>query len=444
MSSRLFSMPHSVKHLWLSLALLPGLALAENWPEWRGPDGQGGGLHAAKPVPTVWSESSGISWKTPLPGRGHSTPVLWGDRLWVTTAIEKAASEADKQRRLKENTGDQPVTVLDSVSLRAVCVDKTSGKILHDIELLNVKEPQWVHQLNSYASPSPIVEEGRLYAHFGSFGTACLDTTTGQVLWRNQELQIMHENGPGSTPVLWKDLLIIHFDGSDQQFIAAIHTKDGTLAWKTARSGEMDPRPQQRKAYGTPLVVEMNGRPTVVSPAANWLYGYEPATGKELWKLPYGELGFSMSVRPVADGERVYVSTSFGKSQVFAAQFAGKEKPEMVWQNKRNAPKMCSPVLVNGLLFYVDDGGILSCVDPKTGEALYRERLGGKFSASPIVAGGKLYISSREGVTTVVPAAREFKIEAQNTLEGALMASPVAADGALYLRTDTALYKVGG
>lgn len=446
MPLRLASTTPSVmmKYFWFNLALFPGLVMAENWPEWRGPDGQGGSVQPAKAVPVVWSESSGIAWKTPLPGRGHSTPVLWGDRLWLTTAIEKAASEADKERRLKANTGDQPVTVLESVSLRAVCVDKNSGKILHDIELLNVKEPQWVHQLNSYASPSPIVEEGRLYGHFGSFGTACLDTTTGKVLWQNQELQIMHENGPGSTPVLWNDLLIIHFDGSDQQFIAAFHTKDGKLAWKTARSGEMDPRPQQRKAYGTPLVVTMNGRPTVVSPAANWLYGYEPATGKELWKLPYGELGFSMSVRPVADTERVYVSTSFGKSQVFAAQFAGKSKPEVVWQNKRNAPKMCSPVLVNDLLFYVDDGGILSCVDPKTGEALYRERLGGKFSASPIVAGGKLYIPSREGVTTVVPATREFKIEAQNILEGSLMASPVAADGALYLRTDTALYKVGG
>jgi outer membrane protein assembly factor BamB len=429
----------------LSLLLpfvLMSSGFAENWPEWRGVGGQG--QSTAKGLPETWSETSGVAWKTELPGRGHSTPVAWGEHLWVTTALEKAANPEDAERRLKANTGDQPVTVLDSVSLRAVCVDKASGKILHDIELLNVKEPQWVHQLNSYASPSPIIEEGRLYAHFGSFGTACLDTATQSVLWRNQDVQIMHENGPGSTPVLWEDQLIIHFDGSDQQFIAAFDKASGKLVWKTSRTGEMRENPQQRKAYGTPLMVTMNGQPTVVSPAADWLYGYAPDTGKELWNLPYGELGFSMSVRPVADDSQVYISTCFGKSQVMAVKYAGLKTPEVAWRNNKNAPKMCSPVLAGDLLFYVDDGGIVSCVEVKTGEALYRERLGGKFSASPILADGKVYFASREGVVTVIPAAREFKILAQNTLDGGLMASPIALDGALYLRTDKALYRIGG
>ncbi|MES2737638.1 MAG: PQQ-binding-like beta-propeller repeat protein [Verrucomicrobiota bacterium] len=422
--------------------VLVSSGFAENWPEWRGVGGQG--QSTAKDLPETWSETSGVAWKTELPGRGHSTPVAWGEHLWVTTALEKAAKPEDAERRLKANTGDQPVTVLDSVSLRALCVDKASGKILHDIELLNVKEPQWVHQLNSYASPSPIIEEGRLYAHFGSFGTACLDTTTQSVLWRNQDVQIMHENGPGSTPVLWEDRLIIHFDGSDQQFIAAFDKATGKLVWKTVRTGEMRENPQQRKAYGTPLMVTMNGQPTVVSPAADWLYGYAPDTGKELWKLPYGELGFSMSVRPVADDSQVYISTCFGKSQVMAVKYAGLKTPEVAWRNNKNAPKMCSPVLAEDLLFYVDDGGIVSCVEVKTGEALYRERLGGKFSASPILADGKVYFASREGVVTVIPAAREFKILAQNTLDGGLMASPIALDGSLYLRTDKALYRIGG
>lgn len=421
--------------------LLVSSSWAENWPEWRGIGGQG--VSSAKGLPETWSETSGVAWKTILPGRGHSTPVVWGEHLWVTTAIERAAKPEDAERRLKANTGDQPVTVLDSVSLRALCVDKASGKVLHDIELLNVKEPQWVHQLNSYASPSPIVEEGRLYAHFGSFGTACLDTTSHKVLWQNQDLQIMHENGPGSTPVLWGNLLIIHFDGSDQQFIAAFDKTTGKLAWKTARTGEMRPNPQQRKAYGTALMVTMNGQPTVVSPAADWIYGYAPETGKELWKVPYGELGFSMSVRPVADDSQIYFSTCFGKSQVMALKYAGLKTPEVAWRNNKNAPKMCSPVLAGDLLFYVDDGGIVSCVEVKTGEALFRERLGGKFSASPILADGKIYFASREGVVTVIAATREFKILAQNTLEGGLMASPVAVDGALYLRTDKALYRIG-
>lgn len=253
----------------------------------------------------------------------------------------------------------------------------------------------------------------------------------------------MHENGPGSTPVLWENLLIIHFDGSDQQFIAAFDKTSGKLVWKTARSGEMRESPQQRKAYGTPLMVTMNGKAVVVSPAADWIYGYEPATGKELWKVPYGELGFSMSVRPVADDNQIYFSTCFGKSQVMALKYVGVTTPEIAWRNNKNAPKMCSPVLAGDLLFYVDDGGIVSCVDTQTGEALFRERLGGKFSASPILADGKLYFSSREGVVTVIPATREFKVLSQNSLEGGLMASPVAVDGALYLRTDKALYRLG-
>ncbi len=421
--------------------VLTAIANAGNWPEWRGPSAQG---HAnAASLPETWNETSNVAWKTSLPGRGHSTPVMWGDQIWLTTAIEKAATPEEAKRRLASNTGDQPLTVLGSVSLHAVCVDRTSGKILHDLELLNVKDPQWAHQLNSYASPTPVVEADRLYAHFGSFGTVALNTKTLKVLWKNEELNVMHENGPGSTAVLHGDKLIAHFDGSDQQFIAAFDKHTGKLAWKTMRSGDMDPRGQQRKAYGTPLVVTMNKQPTVVSSAANNIYGYDPETGKELWQIHYGELGFSMSTVPVADDQQIYFSTAFGKSAVIALKYAGLKTPEIAWRNTKNAPKMCSPVLHNGLLFYVDDGGIVSCVDVKTGEAFYRERIGGKFSASPILADGKLYFASREGVITVVAAAKEFKILAQNTLDGPIMASPIADGSALFLRTDKALYKIG-
>jgi outer membrane protein assembly factor BamB len=430
-----------MKSLLLPALLFTSFANAADWPEWRGPDGQG--QSSAKGLPATWSETSGIVWKAVIPGRGHSTPVLAGDQLWLTTAIEKPATEAEAKARLTTNTGDQPLTVLSSVSIRALCVDPASGKVLHDIELLNVKDPQWAHQLNSYASPSPILHEGRLYASHGSFGTACLDTATQKILWKNEELHVMHENGPGSTPVLHGGRLIVHFDGSDAQFIAAFDAATGKVAWKTLRSGEMDPRPQQKKAYGTPLIVTISGQPVVVSPAADWVYGYEPATGRELWKLPYEGLGFSMSVRPVADSERIYFSTSFGKSQVIALNYADRTTPEIAWRNNKNAPKMCSPVLANGLLFYVDDGGIVSCVDPKTGESLYKERIGGKYSASPIVADGQIYFASREGVVTVIPASKDFKILAKNTLEGSLMASPIAVDGTLYLRTDKALYRIG-
>lgn len=424
------------------LLFMTTAAQGTDWPEWRGVGGQGDARESGS-LPTTWSATSGVQWTAQLPGRGHSTPVIAGDRIWLTTAIETKATPEEAEKRLKENTGDQPLTLLSKVSLRAVCVDRNSGKVLHDLELIDQPEPQWAHQLNSYASPSPILEEGLLYCHFGTFGTVCLDTVTQAIRWKNTELHVMHENGPGSTPVLWQDRLIVHFDGSDAQFIAAFDKATGKVLWKTARSGEMDPRPQQRKAYGTPLMVDINGAPTVVSPAANWVYGYDPATGAERWKIPYGELGFSMSVRPVADDQRIYFSTSFGKSQVIALDYAGKKEPEIAWRNNKNAPKMSSPLIVDGLLYFVDDGGIVTCVDSAKGDVIYKERLGGKFSSSPIHADGKLYFCSREGVVTVLQAGKDFKILAQNDMGSPLMASPVAVDGLLYLRAESGLFCIG-
>ncbi len=425
----------------LFLTLVIHASGAQNWPQWRGPEGQG---HAvAKDVPVEWSETKNIAWKTPVPGRGYSSPVIWGDQMWVTTAIENPASPEETERRLKANTGDQPVTVLASASLRAVCLDPASGKILHDIEVLNEKEPQWVHALNSYASPSPVIEEGRLYCHFGAFGTGCVDTASGKVLWTNRELHINHENGPGSTPVVWKDLLVFHCDGSDKQFIAALDKRTGKLAWRTDRSGEMRENGQMKKAYGTPLIIDMNGQPTAISTGADWVYGYDPAYGNELWKLSYGQLGFSMSVRPIAGDGMFFFSTCFGKPEVFAVKYAGVKTPEVVWHDSKNGPNMASPVLVGDMLFYVSDGGIVSCVDAKTGKEHYRERLRGKFSASPIHAEGRLYFPSREGVTFVIAAAKEFKLIAENQLEGKIMASPAAIDGAIFVRTELAMYRIG-
>lgn len=394
-------------------------------------------------MPTEWSETQGIVWKTATPGRGWSSPVIWGRQLWITTAIEKPASKEETERRLAANTGDQPVTVLDSVSLRAVCLDHDTGKIQYDIEVLNVREPQWVHQLNSYASPSPVIEDGRLYCHFGTFGTGCVDTASGKVLWTNTELPIMHENGPGSSPVLWNDRIIFHCDGSDKQFIAALDKRTGKLAWKTNRSGEMRENPQMKKAYGTPLVLNMNGQPTAVSPAADWVYGYDPASGRELWKINYGQLGFSMSVRPVAGGGMFFFSTCFSRPEVFAVKCEGVKTPEVAWHDSKSGPNMASPVFHDGMLFYISEGGIVSCVDANTGQPHYRERIRGKFSASPILADCKLYFCSREGMTFVLAAERQFKVLAENKLDGSILASPAALDGVVFVRTDEAMYRIG-
>ena len=425
---------------WFCLLLVVTTSLhAENWQQWRGPDGQG---HASSvQAPITFGEKQNLAWKRELPGRGYSSPVIWGDQIWVTTAIEKPASPEEAERRLKANTGDQPVTVLSSVLLRAICVDKASGEIQQDIELLEVRDPQWVHQLNSYASPTPVIEDGRLYCHFGAFGTVCVDTTSGSPLWRNQENLIQHENGPGSSPVLWKDLLLFHCDGSDQQYVTALDKTTGKAVWKTTRSGEMHANPQQKKAYGTPLVADLNGTPTAISTGADWLYGYDPATGKELWKVAYGQLGFSMSPRPVVGNGMIYFSTSFSPPTIFALKYEGLKTPAVAWSSKKNAPSIPSPLLVGKELYFVNDGGILSCLDALTGDEVYRERLGGKFTSSLTHAGGHIYACSREGVVTVVKAGREFGVVATNNLDGGIYSSPAIVDEALFLRTDKALYR---
>jgi outer membrane protein assembly factor BamB len=193
-------------------------------------------------LPVEWGEKDGVEWRTELPGRGWSSPVVAGGRVWMTTAMETEAGEEEKAERLKTNTGDQPLTLLSQVELRALCVDAASGKVLSNILLMTKRSPQWVHELNSYASPSPVLAGGRLYCHFGSLGTACVDTAKGEVAWVNEDkdLEVMHENGPGSTPVVEGGKVIFHLDGSDRQMVVALDAGSGKVAWKTMRSGEMN------------------------------------------------------------------------------------------------------------------------------------------------------------------------------------------------------------
>jgi hypothetical protein len=416
---------------------------AESWPQWRGMDGLGHA--AATDLPMNWSESDNITWKTKVPGRGWSSPVVENGRIWLTTAIDKEASADSKKERLKANTGSQPLVVSESVSLRAVCFDLKSGKQLHNVEVMAQKDPQWIHTLNSYASPTPIIEDGKLYCHFGAYGTGCLDTRSLKVDWTNRDLRVMHENGPGSSPVLWGDHLIVHCDGSDKQFIAALNKKTGKLAWQTPRSGKMNSNPQLKKSYATPIVATIDGQDQVLSPAADWLYSYDPATGKELWKIAYGQLGFSNVPRPVIGNGMIYLSTGYMKAQMLAISVSskgGSPDPQIAWKFSKQVPTIPSPILVGKQLYFVSDKGIATCLDAMTGELLWAQRLGGNFAASPMFADGKLYFPSRTGDTFVIKPGAEFQLMATNTLKAGFMASPVAIDGALILRSENAIYRI--
>jgi len=418
--------------------LFPTLSIhAAEWPQWRGPDGQG---HAnAHDLPITFSETKNVAWRTEIPGRGWSSPVIDGNQIWLTTAIELPTSETEREQRLVGNTNNQPLNVADKISLRAVCVDRSSGKLLHDIEVLVVSNPDPIHSLNTYASPSPVLADGLLYCHFGTYGTACVDTKSHDVVWTNDELRIKHENGPGSTPIVWGDLFIVHCDGSDQQYIAALDRKTGDRVWRTDRSGTMDPDPQMKKAYGTPIVIDIDGKPTVVSQGADWLYGYDPATGSELWKVAYGVLGFSIVPRPVSGHGMIYMSTSFMQPEILAIRFQD-NKPEIAWRFHRQAPQMPSPLLIGDELYMVSEKGIATCLNALTGEPYWSERLGGNFSSSPIFADGHIYVGNREGEMFVFDPGTTFQTVTKNQLDGQIMATPAAVDDQLIIRTDKALY----
>lgn len=413
------------------------LAFAEaEWPQFRGPGGEG---HSdATNLPTTWSQTENVIWRTQLPGRGWSSPVIAGNTIWLTTAYETEASEEERQKRLQANTGVTKLTVLSKLKINLLRVNRTTGAIEQEIPLLQLKDPQWVHQLNSYASPTPVLDGKRLYAQFGTYGTVAVDTETNTVAWRNTEHRCMHENGPGGSPVIHGDHLIFHLDGSDTQHVIALNKHSGELVWKMPRSGELRANPQFKKAYATPLLVG----DTLVSPAADWVYGYDPSSGAERWKLPYEDLGFSNVARPVTGNGKVFICTCFMKSQLIAIDLKDGEAKE-AWRYKKGVPKMPSPIVIGDEIYFVDDRiGMATCLDTRTGEERWRQRLGGNYSASPLHADGKLYFFEQNGKTTVLEPGPTFKKIAEAKLGERQMASPAAVDKALYIRTDKALYRI--
>jgi outer membrane protein assembly factor BamB len=427
---------------WIFLSLAARGATAD-WPEFRGPTGQG---HSdAAGLPLTWSEQENVAWKTTLAGRGWSSPVEQGGRIWLTAAIETPATAEQKAKKLAEAPNPDGLEVAGSVSFRAVCVEFATGRLLHDLEVFQVDNPDPVHSQNSFASPTPVIDEGRVYVHFGTYGSACLDAKTGAVVWRTQEWKCDHQNGPGSSPIVWNDLFIVHLDGIDVQYVIALDKRTGRLVWKADRSGEMSERGPFRKAYCTPVVVEHQGKPLLISPAADWVYAYEPATGKELWRANYGKLGFSNVPRPVVGHGMIYISTCFMSPTMLAVRYDGSgdvTDSHIVWRNDRQAPKMPSALLVGDELYVVSDQGVATCLDARTGEEIWARRLGGNFNASPLFADGRIYFCNRDGLTTVISPSREFRLLAENRLEGAFFASPAVVGRSLVLRTDKALYRI--
>jgi outer membrane protein assembly factor BamB len=401
-------------------ALLTGPLRGSDWPEFRGPTGQG---HASeRRLPLHWHGTNGIAWKQPLPGLGWSSPVVVRGRIFLTTAVESA-----------EKAG--------ATSLRALCLDAARGKTLWSSEVFSLEGVGNIHKKNSHASPTPLVRDGRVYVHFGHHGTACLDLK-GRVLWRQSELRYPPVHGNGGSPVLIGEKLIFSADGASEPFLAALDTRDGRVLWKTARETDA----KKTFSFSTPLVIEVNGRRQLISPGSGAVCAFDPDTGRELWRVRYGE-GYSVVPRPVFGHGLVFVSSGFDRPSVLAIRPDGRgdvTESHVAWTLNKGAPNTPSLLLAGDELYMVSDGGIASCADTRTGKVHWQERLGGGFSASPLCADGRLYFLNEEGVTTVLRAARDFVVLATNALGERTLASPAAADGALYLRTEGHLFKITG
>lgn len=414
----------------LSLALLffaASLFADENWTQFRGPNGDGIAKEAG--IPSSWSEEENISWKAKIHGLGWSSPVIYGEQVWVTTATP------------------------DGKELSVLCLAKETGEILLDEKLFDIADPQFAHKFNSYASPTPVIEEGRIYVTWGSPGTACIDTKSFKVLWTREDIVCDHFRGAGSSPVIFEDLLIMNYDGADHQFLLAMDKKTGETKWQTKRSvdfkdldanGKPKAEGDLRKAFATPHIATLKGKTVLVSQGAMAIYGYDPRTGKELWRFDEHS-NHSASTRPVILGDTIYAPTGFAKPYLIALSnpTAGVlDESSVLWKLKKGVPKKPSLQLVGDYLYAISDGGIATCWDAKTGEAKWTERIGGNYSSSPLVAGDRLYFFSEEGKTTVVKAAPQFEKISESTLEDGFMASPAVSGDALFLRTRTHLYRI--
>jgi outer membrane protein assembly factor BamB len=431
-----------------SLAAPASRSLAgDSWPQFRGPDGQGRADDASLPLHWSDTESENIVWKTPVPGRGWSSPVVENGRIWVTTAVERTATPEESARALEKvaHIGvAKQMGAAGSVTLSAIELDLATGRELQSVELFNIESPPPIHGLNSYASPTPVIADGRVVCHFGNMGTACVDAPTGEVLWK-RVLPIDHIVGPGSSPVVHRGLVILTCDGADKQFIAALELATGKIAWQVDRPPIRVTDGDMRKAYCTPLLIHAGGRDQMIIPGSQWFVSYEPETGKEIWRVDHGS-GFSNTPRAVFDGITAYLNTGFGKAQLWAVRVDGAGdvgKSHVGWKHTQQMPTMSSPVVADGRIFAVSDGGVASCLDAATGDVVWRERLGGQFSASATHGAGRVYFCSQEGRTTVVAASDKFEVLAKNDLNGKLMASPAVVNGDLLLRTDTHLYRIG-
>lgn len=410
-----------MRRLYLALALLPACLHAgeTEWPQFRGPTGEG--ISKATGLPLEWSATTHVAWQVEVPGSGWSSPVLSKGKIYLTTALNPAEGEP---------------------SLHALCFEAASGKLLWDTEVLK-PDPAGMasmHKKNSPASATPIVTNDRLFVHFGHMGTVALDLD-GKVLWRQTDLKYTTPHGNGGSPLLLGDTLIFSGDGAPDPFVAGLDVATGAIRWRTPRNTTA----RKLFSFCTPLAIQVDGKTEVISPGSGFVGAYDPKSGAELWRCGYGE-GYSVVPRPIFADGLLFLSSGFDSAWVYAIKPQGASgdvtETNVAWKTKKGAPLTPSMLAVGDELYYISDGGIATCADAKTGEVHWAERLEGNYSASPILAEGRIYFLSESGVGYVVKASPTFELLAKNELGERTLASYVPADGALYIRSESHLWKI--
>jgi outer membrane protein assembly factor BamB len=400
---------------WLVLVTSAAMSVsldAQDWRQFRGPTGQG--LAEGSGLPVEWNDVTNVAFKILVPGRGWSSPIVAHGRVWLTTAIAQGRD----------------------VSLRLLSFDAESGHAGQDVEVLRYRNTELLNPKNSHASPTPVVDDERVYVHFGSEGTAAL-TLDGAIVWKAR-YGCETQHGSGASPVVYAGLVIFTCDGFDAAYVVALDARTGKERWKTLR------RQPWSQAYATPLMIRVGEADQLVSPGAHYAAAYDPTTGREIWRVSYGD-GFSNVPRPVFAQGLVFITTGFHQPALLAVRTDGKgdvTRTHVAWRLARGVPFTPSPLVAGDHLYMVSDTGILSCVATQTGTIVWQQRVHGNYSASLVMAGGLIYLQSEEGVTTVFRPGPSFQAVAVNRIGEPMLASMAVAGRSFYIRTAEYLYRI--
>ena len=417
-----------MKSLLLFFALTTSLIAQDQWLDFRGPNHNG---TVESQLPTTWSEGENVAWKTKLHDHGISTPVILDDRIILTAATE------------------------DGSSSYFLILDLKTGEVLHDKLIFTTEEvePLGGFGINTYATPSPVSDGEFVYLHYGTYGTACIDPKTAEVQWLRRDINCLHFRGPASSPILYKNLLILTMDGIDHQYVAALNKSDGKTVWKTGRTtdykdlleGIPKKKGDERKGFNTPLIITVDGKDQLISVGAKSCFAYDPMTGMEIWHVDFPS--HSAAARPFFDGEKVYVSTGYGKADLLAIHPDGHgdvTDSKIAWVYKKNVPRRASFLVLDKRLYMVDDGGVGTCLNTENGEMIWREGLGGNHSASLLYANGLIYAFNEFGEGRLFKPDDTFTVVRENKLDNGMFASPAVVGNSILLRTTTHLYRIDG